>query len=65
MGVFLSGRKSGSKVVLRAKGNKIVALLKGSCTDSDPHLKFPRGNNLLRSYTANCMSMHELCKKHS
>eukprot|EP00731_Ephydatia_muelleri_P019243 Em0012g68a len=37
---FLSGKKSGGKVISRAKGNKIVALLKGTCNESDPHLKF-------------------------
>ena len=37
---FLSGKKRGSKVITRAKGNKIVALLKGTCNDSDHHLKF-------------------------
>ena len=36
---FLSGKKPGSKVITRAKGNKIVALLKGTCNDSDHHLK--------------------------
>ena len=38
--VFKSGKKAGSKVVSRAKGRKIVALLKGTCADSDPRLKF-------------------------
>ena len=37
---FLSGKKPGSKVITRAKGNKIIALLKGTCNDSDHHLKF-------------------------
>ena len=37
---FLSGKKPGSKLITRAKGNKIVALLKGTCKDSDHHLKF-------------------------
>ena len=41
---FLSGKKSaGSKVIARVKGTKIVALLKGTCNDSDPHLKFCMG----------------------
>ena len=35
---FLSGKKPGSNVITRAKGNKIVALLKGTCNDSDHHL---------------------------
>ena len=38
--VFKLGKKVGSKVVSRAKGRKIVALLKGTCADSDPRLKF-------------------------
>ena len=37
---FLSGKTSGSKVISRSKGNKIVALLKGTCNESDAHLKF-------------------------
>ena len=37
---FLSGKKPGSKVITRAKGNKIVALMKGTCNDSDHHLNF-------------------------
>ena len=36
---LLSGKKSGSKVISRAKGTKIVALFKKICNDSASHLK--------------------------
>ena len=39
-GFILFREETWSKVITRAKGNKIIALLKGTCNDSGHHLKF-------------------------